>query len=385
MLPPVTAEANKPNQNAYIIRGTSYRIPTVPLQITRATLALFSGTGVISSFTYACFYYNEMIPLSNSVSLGLYGTNITVTAAAIVLFAASCILPKKEESTPNKFLQPQLPEYFYLQSIEKENPALIPLLNELCEVDEEGGRREYSIDRLKEIIQQLEQAQGLKYLDSIPTCFKGPRGLPFLSQFDSPCCTPLQYWAEKGDLEAVKILINNGAHDHFSGKNDYDYITSGLFLAALRGHVKIVEFLLENGSRVDIAFSNNCILQSFLPKLVFNFAELMTITSEEEYFEQTLECLRLILTKLRKQNPKHLKLQLRIPVDEKLNIYDYWLETKEEFDNTDIQKIQYWESIRKLLVEFGAKEKNAYTIEELETKSFNVGGRFTLHSISTLK
>ncbi|MCD4654049.1 ankyrin repeat domain-containing protein [bacterium] len=58
---------------------------------------------------------------------------------------------------------------------------------------------------------------------------------------------------ENGDLEAVKTCIKNGAD--VNSKNDRGWTT--LHWAAFKGHLKIAEYLIQQGAEVDALAKNN--------------------------------------------------------------------------------------------------------------------------------
>jgi len=65
--------------------------------------------------------------------------------------------------------------------------------------------------------------------------------------------TPLIVASKKGNLDIVKILIENEADKELKDKGD----NTPLILASLNGHLDIVKFLVENGSLVNAVNKNN--------------------------------------------------------------------------------------------------------------------------------
>lgn len=361
------------SSDVYMIKKTNITISSTSLRIIRCTSAVFAVLGTLS-----------LVVFKGAMSVPICIVVAGVTAVAIALLVASLLLVKKvveSDSGKHLFEQDKIPKGHRLYSTSDLNPNLTSLLDQLCEEGEEG-KIKCPIEKLKDIVGQLKDANMLQFLDAIPACcYNNPQSSFFRMWNECSYFTPLHYWAKEGNLEAVEILIKNGAHDHFTeGENLYE-ITSGLYLAALFGHPKVVEYLLKNGSRADVAFGKNNVLQSFIPKLIFDIGQ------SWETHDGALDCLRLILSELKRKDPKNLEFQLRIPVESTLkntlNAYD-WLEW-ENSDDKQSQERKKLKLLQLLLVEFGADKVGLCTTEELRAKSYNVGAGFTLCRISKMK
>ena len=179
-----------------------------------------------------------------------------------------------------------------VDTIKKMN--LSGLVHELCERDEQSGeKRECSLQHLKDLIAQLKTSNSLCVLNTIPDYYDINR-----DHFDYAHLkhdyTPLQYWAAKGNLEAVQLLVNHGAYDYCKGCNK-----SALYVAAFHGRLEIVDYLLQQGANADIAFRESA-FHYFIPKFIFQVSEYKFQISEKiESKDSAIDCFEKILKDLK--------------------------------------------------------------------------------------
>ena len=69
-----------------------------------------------------------------------------------------------------------------------------------------------------------------------------------VNAFNLKSKTPLHLAAERGFLEVTKLLLQNGADVNAKSSN---FANTPLILAAMKGHFEIVKLLLENGANVN--------------------------------------------------------------------------------------------------------------------------------------
>lgn len=370
------------SSDSYLIRGTNISFSGTSLRKAQYTLAVFVSLGALSAITLGVINKNN----KDAVPAWAYPVDIGFTAIAVVVLIGSRFLIQKVGSEKTPLLQCQFPKGHRLDSVSDLSSDWLVLLDELCERDKDGEEMTCSLEKMSAIIEQLKEAKMLFLLNTIPNYF--------LNNYESSAdgrilmepsfSTPLHYWAKRGNLQAVKMLLENGANDHFTEGDNFHRITSGVYLAALYGHPEVVEYLLKNGSHTDVAFSNNNVLRCFIPKLVFEITQFIMIRKKEEDVDNALKCLRIVLNHLKKQNLKNLNFQFKIPLKKDLNCLN-WIEWKYSTSAEGSQEFQRAKRLKELLIEFGADKQKVYSIEELKTLSYNVGNCFTLHSATTLK
>jgi hypothetical protein len=360
---------NSDFSDSYAIRGTKCTLSAAALRAAQFALGSFAAlTSIATPVVWAIYKYK--IPIWG------YGVGVGLIVITAGLCAGSCIFVYRVGSEMTPLTQDQAPKGHSLYTVSDLNPQFV-LLDELCEGNTDGREMPCSMDRINEIIEQLKKNDMLPLLNAIP----GYLSNNFMS---SVIVTPLHYWAKKGNLLVVKVLLENGAKDYFTEGRDVHELTSGVYLAALYGHADVVEYLLKNGSRADVAFAKHNVLLSFVPKLVFEVAPLIMGKNQEEDVNQALRCLRIILTHLKRNNPRNLNFQLKIPIDNGLNSF-YWVEWKYCGSNEATQEFRRAKQLGKVLAEFGADNQEVYSVEELQAFSCNVGNGFTLGAASGMK
>jgi hypothetical protein len=251
---------------------------------------------------------------------------------------------------------------------EVEDRHLTETVHALCEMDTDGNNKPCSFESLKSLLAELKSRNSLDAINTIPSYYSRELGFQFFSNLDKP--TPLAYWAGKGNLEAVKLLIEHGAVNLCLNSDTEPTDTSALLAAACRGHLQIVEFLLNEGADPSELFYDNVLVYFIVPNIIFHLG---TIVSQE-----ILCSLKLILEKLQERDPENLALQLRIPVDvlndgSVVNALKYRALQKEN------------EPLQELLKSFGATEDSVYSPIELENLGYNVRVGITLNQIRSLK
>lgn len=362
------------NSDLYHIRGTPFTFKKDSLYAARIAFGFFFVLGGVGSLIV---YFEKSRYSLPDWALPLGGTFTAVTGVTLI---GSKLLVRNLNPENTPLFQNRNPSGARLHSISQLPRQFSLLLDELCERDEQGKEITSTPHRINEILAILKTAHKLSYLNAIPnyyftrqeSCFPGSA---------PPYYTPLHYWAKKGDLTTVKLLIEQGAKDYFTEGSAVDQLVTGLYLAAKGGHLNVVQYLLQKGSPIDIAFSNQNVLCSFLPKLIFEMTQLLVEKVDELEANNLLECLKIILSHLGEKNKQNLQFQLRIPIRENVNILDWIVQ---EYSTEEIkiqQRIKTLENLLQLYV----TEKDVFSIKELQEKGYNVGNGFTLYERSTLK
>lgn len=255
-----------------------------------------------------------------------------------------------------------IPTYPLLVSTQEiENLGLTATIHELCEMDVHRKEVPCSLERMREIIEDLKSRNLLYVLNSIVKSSSLDSDLyyPYYPHtYPKKMLKPLHHWVWKGDVEATKLLITSGAADYCRGmkKDRYDTI-SALYLSALCGHEEITDLLLEHGATADISFGP--ISHAFIPRLIFEFCQSRKIPTKGA------ACLRKILSNLQQNHPKSLEYQLKIPVSLKggnclvwLSLCSKQLEFESEQDLAD--------QLISVLEDFGATMDSVFSRKELE-------------------
>lgn len=313
--------------------------------------------------------------ISHSFSYWIYPTSYATFALSLLGIGATLACKPLVSAACNPpVVAPQEVPLLSLEEIASLNST--SLVHELCEMHPDGKHKPCTIERLEEIVIQLEH-KALNGLNTIPEYYLSkPRSLlPLPSTF----YTPLQYWASQGNLPAVKFLIQHGAVDYPTPSEDIlnsSEMTSALYTATMAGHVPIVSYLLRQGAQPTIAFNQN-LLASFVPKLIFELCLKISfrplITPERQ---APFEGLRQVLQHLSLHQPSNLQLQLKIPIYPEKNSLD-WVETLYPQSPEREQLLQ-------ILTEFGGVKNNVISNDELTTHG-KIGAGFTLQEIFSFK
>ncbi len=242
-------------------------------------------------------------------------------------------------------------------------------VHQLCEINENGTPFPCSKDQIHELIKTLKNTNGLNIIPNYYLERDRDR-----SPIAIKIHTPLQYWAFKGDLATVQLLVKNGALDYFIPHETRE-MTSALYVATQNGQADIVDYLLKEGATGAIAFNGN-VLRSFVPKFVF---EICNLASSGIVTDKATDCLEKVLRNLAENDPENLEFQLRIPISDGYNSLAWVQYAQNENSNDPILR-----SLVKLLIKQGAKSDNAFTTSELEEKH-NIGTGLTLEALSRLK
>jgi ankyrin repeat protein len=259
-------------------------------------------------------------------------------------------------------------------------------LHALCEIDTDGNQVPCDLNNLQQIVHTLKQHGALEILNQVPKYFLENR----FGKKNLKLYTPLQYWAAQGNLDAVKLLIANGAKDSPAVNKQVGPLIivgdcngqesapgeSALFAAARYGHIQVVDYLLsQNKATPNIAFGN--VLHSFLPRLIFRLME----GENTSYFffkifsPQHMECLKLILKNFDDQGVLFQLLQ--IPVDTRGHEPLNCLEFAKQHDEALYQYLHQ-----------GLKDKGIHvisTFKELKNNGFPIGSGHDLGQIASMK
>lgn len=371
--------------NEYVLRGTtSIVLGDSQLKIARIALPLFAILALVAIIVvYSMGHHNFpkwIIP-----------TAVTLTIVCSVGSIVTLFFKKREiKEIPSPNTRPPLSDIHLaegdrLQALSDFSPEQSALLDELCERNQQGCEVTCSTERCYEILTQFERGGGLAILNTIPKCCRN-HSWKFSCRAHVPY-TALHYWAKKGNLSIVEMLVEKGAKDYFSsGKNSYQ-LYSALQVAALCGHLPVVQYLLKNESHVDIAFVDKNVLRCFVPQLIFLRACNIRITGggDECEFDSFLQCLDMILNALMVKNPINLQFQLNIPIEEGQNAFVHIEKVLLAFSHNE-RKREKLTMLKELLIRYGAaKDERAYTVEELRAAGHNIGIGFTLAHASQLK
>ncbi|MFH1643830.1 MAG: ankyrin repeat domain-containing protein [bacterium] len=101
------------------------------------------------------------------------------------------------------------------------------------------------INVVKQKTHLLFLASFLKNLDIFEFLIKQPEVVKIENEFGAQ---PLAWFAKKGDLDVLKLLIENGADVNHQDKNDY----TALHMAIMDQHEKTALFLLKNGANPNL-------------------------------------------------------------------------------------------------------------------------------------
>jgi len=360
--------------NEYVLNG--FRLSNSQLRTTQFALAFIGSVGMITPAIMSKGFKEEVKENITIITVGG-----VLTAVCIVSLFVTCFFEKKRVLETIPLLPSEFAKGAQLQPLYHLNSENQNLLDELCERDGEGRQIQSSLSRISAILDQFKQSYHLSILNSIPNCCAND---PHQSiRRDFVFYTPLHYWAKKGNLPIVKILIKNGAKDYFTEGEDCYKLTSALYQAALYGHPQVVKYLLDNGSHIDIAFANQNILHCFIPKLTFELVQKIQKANKNEDQEGHLECFRLILSQLNLKNSGNLQFQLSIPIDKGYNALN-WIDRELFNAHGEVEK-SLLTQLRDLLIKYGAVRKHVFKINELEEKGCNIGTGITLYRATTFK
>lgn len=268
----------------------------------------------------------------------------------------------------------QLMEVKLIKTSKVHRLGFTEIIHELSEIDVEGNYRPCSLERFKEILSILKDKNALYVLNSIPKYIVEHSYKRDVFDIPPSCYTPLQHWVSKGNIEAVKALIQVRASDLCKENNEIHCDKSALYVAAMHGHNDIVQYLLKNGAKANIAFHNN-VMFSFVPQFIFEISSKKNITHNQ------LTCLEIILNHLSAIDPKNLKFQLQIPID----FFDRKDQYVNSIDYLDYRKPSNYQKAKRLLIKFGAKIGKVFSLKKLISLGSNVGTGFTLDETSTFK
>lgn len=222
------------------------------------------------------------------------------------------------------------------------------LLLELRESDASWNKKQLTLDRLLEILAFLKEKNALSILNTIPV---NPFVMDLGGVTERHIFSPLQYWAFKGNLEFVKLLVEHGAKDYLA---DCPYGNrSALYRAAEWGNIEVVNYLLENGAHASIQFDNDS-LRSFIPDHIFHIGR---FCPTDELFPQ-IACLKRILEYMAVYQPKELIFQLKVPIDPGKNAIK-WAK--------DLNDSSYLRKVYTLLKSYGAKEREVLSAPQRES------------------
>ena len=236
------------------------------------------------------------------------------------------------------------------------------IAHELCE-----RSHPCSLPRLRGILLELKATNHLHVLNEVPQWYHEQDRLFWRRP---KLLTPLHYWAEQGNLEAVKLLIEHGALDFCP---DQWGTRSALFVAALQGHMPVVEYLLSKGATADRTFGN--VLHSFIPVFVFEINK-MSSFDKKWSVELPLACLERILQDMSKNRSANLQMQLKIPVSERAYNCVDWV----SFNTAPVDP-----PLKSLLERFGGKVGMHYSLEQLQSAGWIIGNGCTLNDLEGLK
>lgn len=351
--------------------NTETKYSKTSLRALRCFLASFSVLEIAGTTTLWSLYENQ-------IPSWVYYTNIATTTVALCVLYGTCFCVFKPDSKQISRTQPEN----FLMPLPPNDTDTRKMLDELCERDPEGKTIDCSLKRVQEIVTKLSSNHHLKYLNAIPPYFITNFPPPLLPTA-SLCFTPLHYWARKGNLDVVSLLVINGAVDYFeSGENSHE-LASSLYWSTLYGHKEVVEFLIKRGSSFSVAFADQNVLRYFIPKLIFEMSELIPQYDSEEDVLDALNCLKIGLMHLKKEDLKNLKLQLKIPIKDTLNCLGWlrWKYSEAEKDGLEFTRAQMLVNI---LEEFDNGTK-ALSLKELREMEYNVGTGITLYQESRMK
>lgn len=249
------------------------------------------------------------------------------------------------------------------------------LVREMCGIGYGHVFFTITFERLQQIVDDLKKRGQLAVLNSIPDYYYENRSL-------SPQ-TPLSYWIGEGNLDAVRLLVENGAAVRVEDSTAPSEMPedccisrtpaycSALYLAAKYGQVEIIQFLLEKGASANFAFSDN-LLRSFIPTLLFDQVHIMYVF-QVSLTDEVNTCLKLIFDSL---PPVELKEQFRIPLSyspTKVLAYSpanvlAWIREQADFQDKN--------KLIELLECYGATDGDVLTIEQLNAKGYNKYGNY---------
>lgn len=224
-----------------------------------------------------------------------------------------------------------------------------------------------TFERLQQIVDDLKKRGQLAVLNSIPDYYYENRSL-------SPQ-TPLSYWIGEGNLDAVRLLVENGAavrvedgtapselHEDscISGTPAH---CSALYLAAKYGQVEIIQYLFEKGVTANFTFSDN-LLRSFIPTLLFDQVHIMYVF-QVGLTDEVKTCLKLIFDSL---PPVELKEQFRMPLSYGLTNILAWIRGQADFQDKN--------KLIELLECYGATDDDVLTIDQLHAQGYNKYGNY---------
>lgn len=296
-----------------------------------------------------------------------YGLNLGVIVVSLLILGITCCFQKQDLSEKKSLVNRVLSSHTtpLVSELSEEHMGL---MHELCEMDGEGQPKECTLERVNTILSKLKEEDSLSVLNSIPSYYM-EESRNFLCYTRPIQYTPLHYWASKGNLEVVKLLVGHGACDYCA--NSPSYTTSALYEAGLHGHIEVVQYLLNYGAHADLPFNNNSLFY-FIPQLMFQ----MLLEPMVKY-QGCLECLDLILTSLSESDPSSLQLQLKIPVDEDGANILCWIKKN---DTSSLAQ-----DLVRMLVKWGANETAGCTLDELTQKGMHTGNGITLVGLASLK
>lgn len=330
-----------------------------------------------SNFYHYAFYpeapelsfKEKKIALIMTIAMGVFTLGVGHLVCGVILLYKKIKNSFKCEDKVKQLIDVQL-----IKTSEISRLGLTDIIHELCEIDVEGNYRPCRIERIKEILSILKDKNALHVLNSIPKYIDDNSYKCSLYESPSPCYTPLQHWASQGDIEAVKAFVQAGASDFCKDNIETHCDKSALYVAALHGHKEIVQYLLKNGAKANIAFHNN-VLTSFVPQFIYEISCKNVITNDQ------LACLEIILNHLCKVDRENLTFQLQIPIDffDRKGIYLNIFDFLNNYQPPNYQKAKV------LLLKFGAESSKVFSLKKLRTLGLSVGTGFTLHERSSFK
>lgn len=296
-----------------------------------------------------------------------YGVNIGTIMLSLLILGISCGFQKGDLCEKKSLFNQTLSQHT-TPLVTDLSEKHIGWMHELCEMDEEGHAKECTLERVNTILSKLKEEGSLYVLNSIPSYYIEESRHP-LSYTHPIQYTPLNYWASKGNVEVVKLLVEHGARDYCADAPPYT--TSALYEAALYGRIEVVQYLLSCGAHADLPFRNNSLFY-FVPQFSFQI-----LKEPLQEYKNTLHCLELSLLSLSKKDPINLQLQLKIPVDEEGANILCWLKKNRTGPLA--------QDLADILIKWGANETASCNVHELTQKGMHIGNGITLVDLASLK